>query len=318
MGLLTNFCIDHRTMTIAVALTLSLQNFGCKPKSGQTDTRVAEELYVATDFTAEGLFTSGIEGPAYVDGTIYAVNFNTEGTIGAVDQEGRCYLFVKLPEGSIGNGIRCNDLGDLFVADYTGHNVLKIDRTTRNIEVYAHSDAMNQPNDLAIRSDGMLFASDPNWKEGTGQLWRINTDGSVHLLEKDMGTTNGIEVSSNEKYLYVNESVQRTVWRYDLSDSGNISNKTLLHQFPDFGMDGMRCDNQGNLFITRHGKGTIAILNPAGELIREVILHGKKPSNITFGGKDGRTCYVTLQDRGAFEQFRSEHPGRSFHLRMRN
>lgn len=318
MKMQSKFCTIQSVFHIAAILLLISASFGCKSQSGKGSASNGEELYVAKDFTAEGLFTSGIEGPAYIDGTIYAVNFGKEGTIGSVDSEGRCYLFVTLPEGSVGNGIRGNDLGDLFIADYTGHNVLKIDRISKNIEIYAHHDSMNQPNDLAIRSDGMLFASDPNWKEGTGQLWRIDTDGTVYLLEKDMGTTNGIEVSANERYLYVNESVQRKVWRYDLSDNGGISNKILLHEFSDFGMDGMRCDTKDNLYITRHGKGTVAILSPDGELIREVGLMGKKPSNIAFGGKDGRTCFVTLQDRGSFESFRSEHAGRAFHLRMRN
>ena len=62
----------------------------------------------------------------------------------------------------------------------------------------------------------------------------------------------------------------------------------------------------------------VAIVNMEGQLVREVVLLGKKPSNIAFGGKDGRTCFVTLQDRGCFESFRAEYPGRSFHLRMRN
>jgi sugar lactone lactonase YvrE len=283
---------------------------------GQTseEKRPAEELYVVSDFTDVDLFTPGIEGPAFVGGFLYAVNFDKQGTIGMVSSSGHCSLFVELPEGSIGNGIRCNDLGDLFVADYTGHNVLQIDRKSKNIEIFAHHDSMNQPNDLAIRSDGTLFASDPNWKEGTGQLWRIDTDGSVHLLEQGMGTTNGIELSPDEKTLYVNESVQRIVWKYDLADDGSISNKMTFFVFPDFGMDGMRCDNQGNLFVTRHGKGTIAILSPQGEMIREVTLKGKKPSNIAFGGVDGRTCFVPLQDRGCFESFRAEYPGRSFDL----
>ena len=297
-------------------LVFCLSSFTCKSQPSRTKIQ-QEEIYVAIDFTKDGLFTSGIEGPAYVDGYLYVVNFNTQGTIGVVDPDGDCDLFVTLPEGSVGNGIRSNDLGDLFIADYTHHNVLKIDRSSRHIEIYAHSDSMNQPNDLAIRSDGILFASDPNWKEGTGQLWRIDTDGSVHLLEQGMGTSNGVEVSADEKHLYVNESGQRTVWRYDLSDDGSVTGKILFHQFTDFGMDGMRCDSQGNLFITRHGKGTIAVMDAEGDLIHEVVLQGKKPSNIAFGGKDGRTCYVTLQDRGCIEKFRSEYPGRSFYLRMR-
>ena len=127
-----------------------------------------------------------------------------------------------------------------------------------------------------------------------------------------MGTTNGIEVSPDEKTLYVNESVQRKVWAFDIDNLGNISNKKLFHQFEDFGMDGMRCDQNGNLYITRHGKGTIVKLSPNGALLKEIKLKGKKPSNIAFGGKDGRTAYITLQDRGFLESFRVEVPGRAF------
>jgi sugar lactone lactonase YvrE len=127
-----------------------------------------------------------------------------------------------------------------------------------------------------------------------------------------MGTTNGIEVSPDEKILYVNESVQRNVWAFDLDIEGNISNKRLFHQFEDFGMDGMRCDVDGNLYVTRHGKGTVAKLSSEGDLLLEVQMKGKKPSNIAFGGKDGMTAYVTLQDRGYIETFRVEKPGKSF------
>lgn len=284
----------------------------CQSGGGDNTAASAEEsLYAADDFTPPGEFTSGIEGPATdEDGNIYVVNFGEQGTIGRVSPAGESSLFLTLPEGSIGNGIRINAAGDLFVADYTNHNVLRIDPVSGSITVYAHEPAMNQPNDLAMRSDGVLFASDPNWSESTGQLWRIDTDGTVVLLEAGMGTTNGIEVSPDEKKLYVNESVQRKVWAYDLSQEGEISNKRLLIEFPDFGMDGMRCDERGNLYITRHGKGTVAIVSPEGAVIREVKLTGTKPSNITFGGTDNRTCYVTLQDRGCLEVFRSEFPGR--------
>lgn len=270
----------------------------------------------SSDFTLPGEFTSGIEGPATdAKGNIYVVNFGKEGTIGKVTPDGQSGLFVELPTGSTGNGIRLNKNGNLLVADYTGHNVLSVDVGTKKISVYAHNDAMNQPNDLAIAKSGLLFASDPNWAKSTGQLWRIDLNGTSTLLESSMGTTNGIEVSPNEKTLFVNESVQRNVWAYDLSPKGEISNKRLLIQFPDFGMDGMRCDVKGNLYICRYDKGTVAVVSPTGKQIREIQLTGKKPSNISFGGPDGRTCYVTLQDRGCLEIFQAEHPGREFAMR---
>ena len=274
-----------------------------------------EELFVAQEFTPVDGFTSGIEGPACdADGNLYAVNYERQHTIGIVTPDGDASVFVELSLGSIGNGIRFDSEGFMFIADYTNHNVLRVDMDTREISVYAHEPTMNQPNDLAIGANDIIYASDPNWDASTGQIWRVDTDGTVTLLEADMGTTNGIEVSPDEKVLYVNESAQRNVWAYDLSPEGDISNKRLLIQFPDFNMDGMRCDIEGNLYITRHGKGTVAKLSPAGEVLLEVPLTGKLCSNIAFGGPDGRTCYVTMADRGNVEVFRTDIPGRSWQL----
>lgn len=274
-----------------------------------------EEIFVAREFTPVNGFTSGIEGPACdADGNLYAVNYARQHTIGKVTPDGTASVFVELPTGSIGNGIRFNSEGFMFIADYTNHNVLKVDMDTREITVHAHEPTMNQPNDLAIGANDILYASDPNWAESTGQIWRVDTDGTVTLLEPGMGTTNGIEVSPDEKILYVNESVQRNIWAYDLSPEGEIRNKRLLIQFPDFNMDGMRCDVEGNLYVTRHGKGTVAKLSPAGEVLLEVELTGKLCSNLAFGGSDGRTCYVTMADRGNVEVFRADVPGRSWQL----
>jgi hypothetical protein len=66
-----------------------------------------------------------------------------------------------------------------------------------------------------------------------------------------------------------------------------------VKQFPDHGFDGMRCDVDGNLYITRYGKGTVVKLSPAGEVMQEIDVLGKSPSNLCFGGPDGRTIYVT-------------------------
>ena len=272
----------------------------------------AQELFVSTELTPSKSFTSGAEGPAVGrTGIVYAVNYAKQGTIGQITGDGKSSLFLELPSGSIGNGIRFDSKGNMLIADYTKHNILKVNMLTKAVSVFAHNPKLSQPNDIAIDTKDRLFASDPNWKENTGRIWRIDTDGKFTLLDS-MGTTNGIEVSPDNKYLYVNESVQRKVWKYDLNEKGEISNKRLIHEFPDFGMDGMRCDVDGNLYITRHGKGTVAKLSPTGKLIREISTIGKLPSNIAFGGKDGRTAYITLQDKGNMESFRVDKPGREW------
>lgn len=287
----------------------------CQPTKNKEMDQSNHEInyYESFPFTTGEEFTSGIEGPA-VDrnGNLYVVNVFEEGTIGKVTPEGEVSLFITLPEGSTGNGIRFNSKGDMLIADYTGHNVLKVDMSTKKISVFAHDPTLNQPNDLAIMDNDILFASDPDWKNGKGQIWRIDNKGNFVRLETDMGTTNGIEVSPDNKTLYVNESQQRNVWAYNLNEAGEISNKRLLIQFEDYGMDGMRVDTRGNLYITRHGKGTVAKISPEGEILEEIELSGKLPSNIAFGGKDGRKAYVTLQDNGNIDAFYVEHPGREF------
>ncbi|MEC7068296.1 MAG: SMP-30/gluconolactonase/LRE family protein [Bacteroidota bacterium] len=293
-----------KTFVFGMLLVLMKFHISCEKK---------ELYYQSEDLVYVGEYTSGLEGPAVDrEGNLFFVNPIKSGSVGKVDTEGNFSLFIEqLPEGSTANGIRFGQDQSMYLADYTGHNVLKVDLQTKKVGVYAHDSLLNQPNDLAICCNDRMFASDPNWKESTGQLWRIE-NGQFHLLSKDMGTTNGIEVSPDEKTLYVNESVQRSVWAFDLDTLGNISNKKLFYQFDDFGMDGMRCDIEGNLYITRYGKGTVAKLSPEGKLLLEIQMKGKKPSNITFGGKDGKTAYVTLQDRGYIETFRVEKAGNSF------
>jgi gluconolactonase len=277
-------------------------------------------LFKSVAFTAVNSFTAGAEGPAVdKEGILYAVNYSKEGTIGKImPSSPGGSVFMELPNGSIGNGIRFSTNGNMFIADYTNHNILKVDMSTKQLSVFAHEPLMNQPNDIAIDRKDRLYASDPNWKAGTGRIWRIGLDGKTTLLEDKMGTTNGIEVSPDDKFLYVNESVQRKVWVYDLNSAGEISNKRLLIEFPDFGMDGMRCDTGGNLYITRYGKGTIVKVSPSGNILKEIILTGKKPSNVAFGGKDGRTVYVTMQDQGNIEMFRVDIPGREWKMGEEN
>lgn len=287
---------------------------GCQPSEGEGDS-AGDDLFVSSVLTEPEGFTSGVEGPAVdAEGNLYAVNYEEQHTIGVVSTDGEASVFVELPDSSIGNGIRFNSEGAMLIADYTEHNVLKVDMDTREITVLAHEPDMNQPNDLAIGANDLVYASDPSWSDSTGQIWRVDTDGTTTLLEADMGTTNGIEVAPDEQTLYVNESVQRTVWAYDLSERGEISNKRQFTEFSDYGMDGMRTDVEGNLYITRHGKGTVVKVSPEGEVLEEIELTGENPTNIAFGGPDGRTAYVTVADQGNIETFRVDQPGRSWQL----
>lgn len=271
-----------------------------------------QPLFTAKPFTEEKSFTPGIEGPACdKDGNVYVVNFAKQQTIGKITPDGKGEVWVTLPGKSTGNGIVFDKKGMMYVADYVGHNVLRIDPATKKIDVFTNEPKMNQPNDLAIAPDGTLYASDPDWGKNTGQIWKVR-EGKAELVAPDMGTTNGIDVSPDGKTLYVNESVQRNVWSFDIGADGNLSNKKMVKKFDDHGFDGMRCDVEGNLYITRYGKGTVVKMSPKGEILKEIDVLGTSPSNLCFGGPDGKTIYVTEVKKQRLVAFRVDQPGQAW------
>jgi sugar lactone lactonase YvrE len=254
------------------------------------------------DYLDEGSFTSGIEGPAFgPDRQLYVPNYQSEGTIGVISARGKTDIFMTLPKGSTGNSIRFNDAGRMFIADYTGHNIIEVDVGSRTIVQMHHDKRMNQPNDLAVARSGLIYVTDPDWANNSGQLWRLDLDGRFTLLESGMGTTNGIELNPEETRLYVNESVQRRVWVYDITPEGNLTNKQLFHQFDDHGLDGMKTDRQGNLYIARYGAGCIAVLSPEGKLLHKLPLRGQYPTNLALQEDSPFRLFVTMQQRGTIE-----------------
>jgi len=277
-----------------------------------------DTLFTSKRVTAPGEYTAGIEGPA-VDaaGNLYVVNFQRSGNIGKLAAgASKSELFTSLPAGSIGNGIRFDRDGRMFIADFKKHNVWVIERGETTPRVYFHSDQFHQPNDLAIAADGTLYASDPRFAAPAGgQIWRITRGadgkgrGEVMSGTRRLGVTNGIDLSPDGTTLYVSESNSRQVWAYRL-DGNRLLDPRLVKGFSDFEVDGLRTDVDGRIYLARLSAGKIAVIASNGSLEREVSLLGKQPTNLSFGGADGRTVFVTQKDGRFIEAFRVDRPGR--------
>jgi len=280
-----------------------------------------QAAYRSQQVTPAGEYTFGIEGPAVDErGNLYVVNFGRPGTVGRLAAgASQSELFAVLPEGSIGNAIRFDREGRMFVADYKKHNIFLVGADGKQVETYFHSDDFNQPNDMTIAADGTIYASDPHWKQREGQIWRVakSADGSIigekMTATRKMSTTNGIDLSPDGKTLYVGESDTREIWSYRI-DGNRLLSPKLVKRFADFDIDGLRTDTSGNLYVARILKGTIAVLTPAGELTREIELKAKEPTNLAFGGIDGKTVFVTQRQGGFIESFRTDRAGREFCL----
>jgi sugar lactone lactonase YvrE len=297
--------------SIGLLCGLALASIMVSPRAAQPAAFHSQKV------TPAGEYTFGIEGPAVDDkGNLYVVNFGKQGTVGKLAVgASQSELFATLPEGSIGVAIRFDRDGRMFVADYRKHNIFLVGAGGTTIVSYFHSDEFNQPNDMTIAADGTIYASDPNWKRHDGQIWRIarDADGSVHgekmSADRSMSTTNGIDLSPDGKTLYVGESDTREIWSYRIDGAKLLASK-LVKKFDDFGIDGLRTDLSGRLFVARILKGTIAVLSPAGALEREIELSAKEPTNLAFGGADGKTIFVTQRQGGLIESFRTDRAGR--------
>lgn len=282
-----------------------------------TSTLAEPKLFESSQVTPAGEYTSGIEGPAAdLDSNLFVVNIGKPGTIGKVAAgSANSEKFIDLPEGSVGNSIRFGRDGTMFIADYKKHNIFEIRKGSLETVVWFHSDLMNQPNDMTIARDGTIYASDPNWKGRSGQIWRIakTADGSVqgHVMTvpRAMGTTNGIDLSPDGNTLYVGESNTGQIWSYAIRGN-ELTTARLIKTFEPDTIDGIRTDVSGRLLVARIQKGTIAVMKPNGTVQKEIALKGKEPTNLSFGGKDGRTVFVTQRQGGFIESFRTDQEGR--------
>jgi sugar lactone lactonase YvrE len=280
-----------------------------------------------------GTFGFNTDGPAVdAEGNLFVVNFLNNGTIGKLAKGASQFVtFTTLDRDpdtgkqSVGNGLRFDRDGRLFIADFKNQNVLVIERGETNAKPYFHSDQFHQPNDLAVAFDGTLYASDPDFhsdphSDKRGQIWRITRGpdgkGQGVVMQTDRaktGLTNGIDLNPDGTTLYVSESDTQDLWAYRL-DGNHLRDPHKVFHFPGPEIDGVRTDVDGRIYVARLVAGEIDIIKPAavglGTQVRKVTTQGHKPTNLTFGGPDGKTVFVTQMDGGFVESFRTDRPGR--------
>jgi gluconolactonase len=177
----------------------------------------------------------------------------------------------------------------------------------------------NAPNDIAVRTNGQIFFTDPCYGDrATMQMshesvYRIDPDGHVTrvISQPDIQRPNGIALSPDESTLYLVDSCpviggNRKIWAFDLAPGGTVSRQRVVFDFaPGRGGDGMAVDRQGNLYVaagiirprgpheTTEVPPGIFVISPAGALLGRLPIPEDVLTNVTFGGDDLRTLYIT-------------------------
>jgi len=221
---------------------------------------------------------------------------------------------------SAGRLLACE--GNEFSHSDSGRRITRTDMSSGEMEVLTDQfdgHRYNAPNDIAACSNGQIFFTDPcySFRETMEMehesVYRIDPDGSVArvISQPDIQRPNGIALSPDEATLYLVDSCpvvggNRRIWAFDLSPSGELANQRVVYDFsPGRGGDGMAVDQNGTLYVaagiarprgpheTTDVPPGIWILSPQGQLHGRIPIPEDVLTNVTFGGADLQTLYIT-------------------------
>ncbi|MGD0093728.1 MAG: SMP-30/gluconolactonase/LRE family protein [Planctomycetota bacterium] len=187
------------------------------------------------------------------------------------------------------------------------HSSRRVTRTEKDGSIAVLADSydgkkLNSPNDLVMKSDGMIYFTDPPYGVPKGEkreqpknfVFRLDPKTKeLKPIADDFDMPNGLCFSPDEKKLYIADSGQpRHIRVFDVKDDGTLANGKVFCAIDKGLPDGIRCDSAGRLFSTA-GDG-VQIFNTEGALIGKILVP-ETPANICFGGADRKTLYITAR-----------------------
>lgn len=164
---------------------------------------------------------------------------------------------------------------------------------------------INTPDDITARSDGTIYFTDPTFANG-GQgfpvqnlalanaqgVYRLTTDGVLHLEDSTTSGPNGVNLSPDEKTLYVAYTLGGTVAKFDVAADGSLSHKTTF-AMGTLAADSMCVDSGGNVYVGTFSG--LAVYDPTGKHLGTISVDGLIVTNCAFGGSDQKTLFVTAR-----------------------
>jgi D-xylonolactonase len=233
----------------------------------------------------------------------------------------------RIYQGRQVGGFTFEDSGGLLLFMDRGTIARWKDGIYSEILPFIPSELSSRFNDVFADPAGRVFCGTMSSEQSKGRLYRLDTDGSLHLLLQNIGCSNGMAISRDHTAFFYTDSFAREIYRFDYEPhSGNISNQTVFARFPEAdGLpDGATLDAEGHLWSALWDGGSIVRLDENGAVAERFPLPVPQVSSLTFGGPDLQDIYVTTaggEDRqlhgslaGALFRFRNLYRGLPEHL----
>jgi gluconolactonase len=249
-----------------------------------------------------------LEGPVWEAGARRLLFSDVPGDARYAWSQDAGVVEVASPTGKA-NGMAFDSEGRLYVCHHAWSNVTRIDPNGFETIVAKEYDgwALNSPNDVVVRSDGLVFFTDPYYgrvdpDHGVPRPMELDHRGvyalrpdtrELRLVCEDFEAPNGLCLSADEQTLYVNDSERREVHRFSLADDGTLSGGELVIAVPedeDLGPgnpDGMKLDALGNIWVS--GPGGIWVVAPDGAHLGVV---GMPENTANFAWGEATDLYV--------------------------
>jgi len=202
------------------------------------------------------------------------------------------------------NGLTRNSDDLLLACEHGNRRVSRTnpDGTVETIAGAYQGNRLNSPNDLVVKSDGVIYFTDPPYgispeekEQPHNGVYRILTDGSLQLMADDFERPNGLAFSPDESILYIDDSYYRHLKAFDVREDGTLKNSRIIcdmdHPQPG-SPDGLKVDEEGHIYVT--GATGVWVFEPDGELLG-VIAPPERPANCAWGDEDKKSLYLTAQ-----------------------
>jgi len=310
---------NHLLLCLALASSALAQDPSIEKLDPALDTLIAPDAKI--EVIAQGFRWT--EGPAWnAEAGELLFSDIPNNVIHAWSEEKGLRVFMK-PAGYTGisdygkeagsNGLTFDKDGRLFLAEHGDRRISVLTKNGGKMTVTDRFEQkrLNSPNDLVIHPDGAVYFTDPIYGLPKGEkdplreieycgVYRTTLDGKTTLISKELERPNGIALSPDGKTLFVANSHKGkfNVYSFPLNEDGSAGEMKLFfdaNQLEGKGStDGLKIDASGNVWTT--GPGGLLVVSKEGKLLGRVLTY-QPTSNVAFGGKDGKTVYLTANDR---------------------